>query len=62
MGGNFLEGAGTAVTEILTEFSKNFNLENILNVKSRRPFEYKIVSISLLYCFDDYALTLSYML
>ena len=28
-GGNFLEGAGTAVTEILTEFSKNFNLENI---------------------------------
>ena len=29
MGGNFLEGAGTAMTEILTEFSKNFNLENI---------------------------------
>jgi len=28
-GGNFLEGAGTVETEILTEFSKNFNLENI---------------------------------
>ena len=26
---NFIEGAGTTVTEILTEFSKNFNLENI---------------------------------
>ena len=29
IGGNFLEGAGTVETEILTEFSKNFNLENI---------------------------------